>query len=301
MVLDNVDDVETFFPSRKRQRDNLDGNAPISLASYLPQSRNGSILVTSRNKYAAARLAGGYNHTREVLAMDEAQGLQLLRNKLQAASTADGAAELLSALDFMPLAITQAAAYTNRRARMTTANYLKEFRANDKKRENLLNWDAGDLRRDESASNSVVTTWQITFNRVRQERPSAAELLSLMSFFNPQGIPESMLRQHNRNTAEVGDEDDADSTFNEDLDLLQAYSLVTVTAKTDTCEMHALVQFYMQVWPLSFGDAERRKREFIELMAREFYVGDYQNWAQCQQLLPHVEPLLESEPCTDGR
>lgn len=232
--------------------------------------------------------------------MDEAQGLQLLRNKLQAASTADGAAELLSALDFMPLAITQAAAYINRRARMTTANYLKEFRANDKKRENLLNWDVGDLQRDESASNSVVTTWQITFNRVRQERPSAAELLSLMSFFNPQGIPESMLRQHNRNIAEVGDEDDADSTFNEDLDLLQAYSLVTITAKTDMCEMHALVQFCMQVWLLSFGDAERWRREFIELMAREFYVGDYQNWAQCQQLLPRVEPLLESEPCTDG-
>jgi hypothetical protein len=78
------------------------------------------------------------------------------------------AVELLRTLNGMPLAITQAAAYIKRRARMTIAEYLSEFCANDKRRESLLNWDAGDLRRDESASNSVVTTWQISFERIQQ-------------------------------------------------------------------------------------------------------------------------------------
>lgn len=43
------------------------------------------------------------------------------------------------ALDYIPLAITQAAAYINRRApRITISGYLKEFHKNDKKKANLL-------------------------------------------------------------------------------------------------------------------------------------------------------------------
>jgi hypothetical protein len=59
-----------------------------------------------------------------------------------------------------------------------------------------------------------------------------------MSFFNPQGIPESVIRSHSRNAAEVDDEEDTDSEFDDDIDTLQAYSLVTVTAESDMCEMH---------------------------------------------------------------
>jgi tetratricopeptide (TPR) repeat protein len=298
MVVDNVDDVETFFPSRQQGQE----SAPVSLANYLPQSRNGSILITSRSRDAAARLVGGYHNIKEVLAMDESQGLQLLHNKLSAVPNEDGAAvELLRTLNGMPLAITQAAAYIKRRARMTIAEYLSEFRANDKRRESLLNWDAGDLRRDESASNSVVTTWQISFERIQQERPSAAELLSLMSFFNPQGIPERTLRRWNRTATRVGASDndsEADRMFQEDIDTLLAYSLIA-TADNEMCEMHALVQFCMRVWLSSFSEMERWKREFVELLAQEFPSGQFENWKQCEQLLPHVEPLYDIEPASE--
>ncbi|KAF2195361.1 hypothetical protein K469DRAFT_545893, partial [Zopfia rhizophila CBS 207.26] len=306
MVVDNVDDVETFFLSRRREQDGTVESSPASLAAYLPQSRNGSILITSRSRDAAARLAGGYHNIREVLAMDKSQGLQLLRNKLPAVSHEEGAAvDLLRTLDCMPLAITQAAAYINRRARMTIAGYVDEFRANDKRRESLLNQDVGDLRRDESASNSVVTTWQMSFERIRQERPSAAELLSLMSFFNLQGIPEKTLRRHNRTAARVGasdNEGEASHTFDEDLDTLHAYSLVTMTTTTadnKMWEMHALVQFCTRVWLSSFSESERWKGEFLELMAQEFPSGEYENWAKCQQLLPHAEPLYDTEPASE--
>ena len=307
MVLDNVDDIETFFPSRKRHRDKADQILPTSLAAYLPQSRNGSVLITSRNKDAAARLAGGYHNITEVLAMDESQGLQLLCNKLVAGVSDKGAAlDLLRVLDCMPLAITQAAAYINRRVRMTIAGYLREFRASDTKRESLLNRDAGDLRRDESASNSIVTTWQMSFERIRQERRSAAELLSLMSFFNPQGIPESTLRAYARAAAGAAaatrqaSEDEADSSFDEDLDTLHAYSLVAVLADNGTCEIHALVQFCTRVWLTSSSEAEQWQDRFVQLMAREFPSGAYEDWVKCQQLLPHVELLYEAEPDADG-
>ncbi|KAF2844063.1 hypothetical protein T440DRAFT_60135 [Plenodomus tracheiphilus IPT5] len=255
MVVDNVDNMETYLPSRKRQRGEADACTQLPLATYLPQSCNGAILVTSRSKDVAARLVGGASRTKEVLAMDEGEGLQLLHNKLQDPPLEESAIGLLRALDGIPLAITQAAAYINRRARMTVASYVYEFQRNSKKRESLLNWDAVELRRDESASNSVVTSWQMSFEQIQQERQSAAELLSLMSFFNPQGIPESTLRRYSRHAAGAAaaeDEEDAGERFNEDLDTLQAYSLVSITVDGDTCEMHALVQFCTQVW-LQFG------------------------------------------------
>ncbi|KAH7068389.1 kinesin light chain 1 [Paraphoma chrysanthemicola] len=304
MVLDNVDDAETFFPPQKRQRDEADTGAQIPLATYLPQSRNGAILVTSRNKDVAARLVGGYNKIKEVLAMDESEGLQLLRNKLCDPPIEESAVELLRTLDCIPLAISQAAAYINRRARMTVTSYLDEFRKSSNKRESLLNQDMGDLRRDESAFNSVVTTWQMSFEQIRRERRSAADLLSLMSCFNPQGIPESTLRRYSRDAAKKAaedgeDEEGADSAFNEDLDMLRAYSLVSMTADGSTCEMHALVRFCTQVWLSSSSDAEQWKQQFVELMAQELPNGDFENWAKCRQLLPHVEPLFDSEPAAE--
>ncbi|KAF5015728.1 hypothetical protein F66182_12838, partial [Fusarium sp. NRRL 66182] len=273
--------------------------APTPLATYLPQSRNGSILITSRSKDAAARLAGGYRNIKEVCAMDESQALDLFRNKLECASDEEGAVDLLRALDYIPLAITQAAAFINRRGRMTASGYLDEFQRNDKKRKSLLNWDSGDLRRDESASNSVVLTWQMSFEHIHEQRDSAADLLSLMSFFNPQGIPEWILRRHSKSVAKAGDEDEADNAFDEDLDTLQSYSLITATADRDVYEMHALVQFCTRVWISSFSDAEKWKQKFLGLMAREFPKADFKNWAKCQQLLPHVVWLYEIELSSD--
>ena len=302
MVLDNVDDIEVFYPKRKRVRGDSQ-DIPAPLAAFLPQSHNGSILITSRSKDVAVRLAGSYKNIKEVHAMDRGQALQLLRNKLEDASDEDGAADLLNNLDYIPLAIAQAAAFINRRApRMTISSYINDFRKSDIKKVKLLNGDAGDLRRDESASNSVVTTWRMSFEHIREERRSAADLLSLMSFFNPQGIPESVLRRHSANaTARADscndDDDDDDDEFNDDLATLRAYSLVTATADGDTCEMHQLVQFCTKVWLSSFDEVERK---FYILMAREFPDGSFENWIKCQMLLPHVESILEREPAGEG-
>ncbi|KAJ4312335.1 hypothetical protein N0V94_007489 [Neodidymelliopsis sp. IMI 364377] len=278
--------------------------AQTPLATYLSQSRNGAILITSRSKDAAARLAGGYNRIREVFAMNESEGLQLLRNKLKDPPPKEAAVELLHALEYIPLAITQAAAYVNRRTRMTVARCLDEFRGDNKKRERLLKWNACELRRDNCAPNSVLTTWQMSFEQILQERPSAAELLSLMSFFNPKGIPESALRRYSREAAGAAnpedEEEDADSRFDEDLDTLQAYSLVSITADNDACEMRPLVQCCTRVWLSSFGDTEQWEHKFVALMAQELPNGEYGNWAKFQQLLPHVEPLFDAKPAAEG-
>lgn len=300
MVIDNADDIETFFPLSQLGQDRVVEGPSAPLADYLPQSPNGSILVTSRSRDAAARLAGGYHNTKHVLAMDESQGLELLRNKLSTVPADQSTAvELVRILDRMPLAITQAAAYINRRAHMTIASYICEFRTNDERRESLLNCDAGDLRRDKAAANSVVTTWQMSFERIRHERPSAADLLSLMSFFNPQDIPKKTLRSHARTSARVvtgGDQGKADRLFDEDIDVLYAYSLLTVLLDKEAYEMHPLVQFCTRIWLSSCSEVELWRGRFIQLLAQEFPSDMYPDWAECQRLLPHIEPLLYNEP-----
>src|SRR6202034_1601882 len=93
------------------------------------------------------------------------------------------------------LAIVQAAAYIFQRApRCSVRQYIEQFQRNDKGKTTLLNHEGGHLRRDREAKNSIIITWQISFDHIRQTRPSAADLLSLMSFFDRQGIPEALLR-----------------------------------------------------------------------------------------------------------
>jgi hypothetical protein len=153
MVLDNVDDVEVFYAQPS-------GDSSSPLAAYLSQSHNGSIFMISRSRDVAAKLTGSYKNVKEVQAIDQGQALQLLRNKLDDGFNENNAADLLDTLDYITLAITQAAVYISRRApRTTVSSYLDEFRKNDRKKANLLNRDTGDLRWDESASNSVITTW----------------------------------------------------------------------------------------------------------------------------------------------
>ncbi|KAH8728115.1 hypothetical protein GQ44DRAFT_647501 [Phaeosphaeriaceae sp. PMI808] len=292
MILDNADHVDVFGLSPDGQK---------LLTTYLPQSRNGSILVTSRSKDAAAKLTGGYNRLKEVHVMNRDQGLRLLCNKLQDTPEEKSATELLQTLNYIPLAISQAAAYINKRAHMTTAAYLKDFHTSSKRKELLLNWETGDLRRDESASNSVILTWQMSFECIQQERPSAAELLSLMSSFNPQGIPERTLRRYTKNkgAAKFVDEFNTEIDFEADLDLLRVYSLVADTGDIGMYEIHPLVQFCTRLWRSSISDNHQYDLEFIELMAEEFPIGRFEDWAYCQQLFPHIEPLFESEPTTD--
>ncbi|KAH6995530.1 P-loop containing nucleoside triphosphate hydrolase protein [Ilyonectria sp. MPI-CAGE-AT-0026] len=249
MVLDNVDDVNLFYPNSSAGRDGAachpaDENPAAlgmqrPLAAFLPKRRDGIILITSRSMDVAEKLTGSHKAIYRIAAMDHAQALQLFRNKLEGDMDTNAAPDLLRALDHIPLAITQAAAYINRRApRISVKAYLDAFRESDKKKGSLLNSDAGDLRRDETVSNSVVTTWQVTLDQIRRERPSAANLLSFMSFFNPQGIPEFALRDYKDDLADnlkvVKDDKDNDE-FEDDLDcsFARAFGCLWSTIRID--------------------------------------------------------------------
>ncbi|KAI0536694.1 TPR domain protein [Xylaria digitata] len=189
LILDNADDTETFFPQQKPH------NASTPLGNHLPQSPNGSIVVTSQNKDAAVRIVGDLRNVMQVRAIGKSQALQLLRNRLDTTSSEDGITKLLDALNYIPLAITQAAAYINRQPRITVLSYLDKFRRSAQRKKKLLHRNSGNLRRNGSASNS-------------------------------------MLRKYYKTTMS-NNKKDTDGKFNDDIDLLQALSFVTTAVNKD--------------------------------------------------------------------
>ncbi|KAF6810671.1 Kinesin light chain 5 [Colletotrichum plurivorum] len=299
MVVDNADDAGVFFFHNRQDK------SQDPLASYLPKSTNGKILVTSRSLDAAEKLAGRSRTILQIPAMQEDQALELLTKRLDGETDKAAAIELVSALDYIPLAVNQAAAYINRRSpRVSVMSYLDKFRTSEKQKDSLLRSDKGDLGRHDGVSNSVVVTWQVTFEQVKRERPRAANLLSLMSQFQAHNIPEYMLHSYDSDIAAT-DEGDADSVaagtesdevsdcenFENDMDTLRGYSLVALSS-AGFCEMHSLVQFCTRLWISEFGDPARWSWLFVKLAADHFPSGAYETWGTCQSLLPHIEPAL---------
>lgn len=120
MILDNADDDDVFFrfdgdTEQITQADNVTSRK-MPLASFLPQTPNGSILVTSRNLAAAMSLVGMDDNVIRVEPMDEGDALALLKTRVPFDEPSKGDAKaLVQALECIPLAITHAAAYIRMR------------------------------------------------------------------------------------------------------------------------------------------------------------------------------------------
>ncbi|KAH7492902.1 Tetratricopeptide repeat-domain-containing protein [Fusarium oxysporum f. sp. albedinis] len=97
------------------------------------------------------------------------------------------------------------------------------------------------------------------------------------------------------NVLPVKDDEDNDE-FEDDLDVFRGYSLVSVTAKGDVCEIHTLVQFCTRVWLSVVDNTDRWKRLFLWTMSRHFPNGTFETWPTYQMLLPHIELIVEDEP-----
>ncbi|KXX76355.1 Kinesin light chain [Madurella mycetomatis] len=323
MILDSADDPDVFYNPTSGDTRN---KRPF--ATCLPQSHNGSTIITTRNKELAVKLTGRHQNIIEVGPMAQTDALTLLQKKLGSLPDVDVAAGLVQALDLVPLAISQAAAYIQARApRSSPKKYLAEFQESERKKNRLLEYDGGDLRRDGGASNAILTTWQISFDHIRSKRLSAANLLSLMSFFDRQGIPEWALkpsgivkdivpipgRYHwcrylwcyrRRLTPTYRPHpDSADNNiedgFEDDVAMLRDYCLIILNEAGDEFEMHGLVQLSTRRWLEASGQRETFKQQYIKRMAALFPTGEYKNWATCRSLFAHVQVALDYHPSKD--
>ena len=121
-----------------------------------------------------------------------------------------------------------------------------------------------------------------------------------MSFFDWQGIPETLPRsrgeQRNSRRDQKGsdddnytnidagnsddDEDDTSQSsvsdrFEDDILTLRNYSFISINTDGTTFEMHGLVQLATRKWLEAHGQQERWKQQFIKNLYAKFPIGEY--------------------------
>ena len=151
-----------------------------------------------------------------------------------------------------------------------------------------------------------MTTWQTSFDYIHLHRQSATELLSLMSFFDGQGIPESLVRPSDENKIHnheanvdndsVNSHEDADDVFEEDISILRDYCLIGTNEDDNIFEMHRLVQLSTRAWLSTHRKSEKFKKQYISRMAQAFPEGKFENWETCRRLFPHVQKAVDYRP-----
>ncbi|KAI5272699.1 hypothetical protein E4T47_04116 [Aureobasidium subglaciale] len=200
LVLDNADEASYLLQPLTKgaaHRDSGSGNAGTkTIYEYVPISPHGSVLITTRYREMAAGLVDDADIL-TIESMGEQSALDLLQNKIGPQGDDEIAKQLVAVLEYIPLATSQAAVYIRQRGpRFSLERYLSGVERSELSQSSLLSVELREHRRDKEAANSIIMTWQISFEHLRQSRPSAADPLSMMSFFDPQGIPESILRHH---------------------------------------------------------------------------------------------------------
>ncbi|KAJ5655131.1 hypothetical protein N7507_007081 [Penicillium longicatenatum] len=312
-ILDNADD-DKFLCSLPVIGNGVSMKKPPNastkpLLEYIPRCRNGSIIITSRSREAALKMVK-HKDLIEVNPMLRSEALELLQKTLDQPEESQGSQQLVEELEFIPLAIAQAAGFIRNRApRYSVSRYLKDFQQSDSEAIKLLQKEAGYFDRDWEAKNSILVTWQISFGYLRHEKPSAVELLSLMSFFDRQDIPESVIRGQplaNSRTirTKLSDESsdgessgpDGGPEFEDDIATLRSFSFISIRENGTSFTMHRLVQLTTRAWLKCHGEIERWKNKFISNMHSEFPSGRYENWEKCRSLYPHVRSAIYQQP-----
>jgi len=96
------------------------------------------------------------------------------------------ARQLAKTLGYLPLALDQAGAYIAARSTLEKYSRIfeKQFARISKEKPTVWSYDK-----------TVFTTWTISLDAIRSEKPKSVELFILFSFFSNEDISEEMLRR----------------------------------------------------------------------------------------------------------
>ncbi len=265
LIVDNADDLSLVQP-------------------YLPQYGQGSILLTTR-----AHAVGSLANAIEVETMELVEGTQFLLHRSQRLDASDEerneASNIVIALDGFPLALDQAGAYLEETG-CSFGDYLQMY---EQHRAKLL------ARRGKQATHypdSVATTWDLSFQKVKQAHPAAAELLQLCAYLSPDHIPEELLTEAAAQWPPVLQQAVADQfTFNELIRALLAFSLVKRLAQEHLLSIHRLVQAVQ----MDRMESEEQ-RSWAQRVVRAVHMlfpadpkGEVATWPQCLRYLEQVQ------------
>jgi tetratricopeptide (TPR) repeat protein len=280
LIVDNADDFELLYKRASESDETDESFGSLALADYLPFSRQGSILFTTRNHEAAVSQAGIDVVT--IKEMSKSDSLKLLETSLidkSLIAEEDSAKELLHLLTYLPLAIKQAAAFINQK-QMAISNYLEICKSSDQELIQLLSKDFEDQGRYKNIKNPIALTWLISFRQIQQYDLLAAECLYFMSCVAQQDIPHSLLPSASKSKEVMA------------IGTLKAYAFITPRKRGNSYDIHRLVQIAVRNWLETTGELTRWSCEFLKQVARIFPFFDHWNRDECTMYLPHVQCIL---------
>ena len=289
LVLDNADDEDVLFKSATRSSPNTGASPSRNLVSSLPRSKDSSILITTRDRRLGEKLASK-NMIINVSSLTTAEALHLLRSKLPSGIWEEASAvKLVADLDYLPLAITQAAALISQNS-TTIADYLESLHNDEAEAKELLDEEYYDVRRDQDIQTPVLRTWRLSFDMIQKQKTRAIEILSLMAVMDRQGIPKRLLKREGESAVH----------FTLALGILQAFSLISTEKEGLSFGIHRLVQLSVEAKLESEGNLAHTQAEALDNLVRE--TPDYStfdSWGEWEVIMPHMEALLRCRPNTD--
>ncbi|KAK5309496.1 hypothetical protein LTR70_010244, partial [Exophiala xenobiotica] len=254
------------------------------LIDYLPRNKRGCIIFTTRDRKAAVKLA--QQNIITVPEMSEEAAIELLQKCLASPNLVDNtqdATALLESLTYLPLAITQAAAYINENG-VTLSEYVLLLGETEEETIELLSEEFQDYGRYRDVKNPVATTWLISFEQIRRSDPLAAEYLSFIACVNPRDIPESLLPpgpSRNQEMKAVG--------------TLAAYSFISRRPVDSSLDLHRLVHLATRNWLRKEGLLSQWTRKTIIRLEEVFPDDDHNNRSLWRTYLPHAGQVLASD------
>lgn len=199
----------------------------FQIYGYLPQSNMGHVLVTSRNPDWEG-IASSFKVV--VFDFNESMKYLCMRTGQNDWNTAKALAEELGHL---PLALAQAASYIIS-VESSLADYLALYRQH---RHKLLAKGKASV----DYPHTVATTWEISFQHIKQQSQHAADLLNLCAFLPPDNINRHDLAQGLKGLNDLNSLSLRDPLmFDDAIATLKQYSLIDL--KKDTFLIHRLVQ-----------------------------------------------------------
>jgi tetratricopeptide (TPR) repeat protein len=263
------------------------------LDRFLPAARSGASLITTR-----CQALGTFARGLDLLPMEHEEGMLFLLRRAkvlepeatheqvdqlaeQVPSQYTAAADLVTALGGLPLAIDQAGAYLEE-TQCGLPAYLELFHS---RRATLLQ-QRGEGARGHPAS--VFTTFTLAITATAQRHPAVWDLLRVCALLQPDTIPEELFRQggeHLGTTLEAVRHDELE--WNRVIAVACSYSLLSRQPEAQTLSLHRLMQAVI-LDAMTQAEREQWEQQAIDLLEHVFPEVEYATWRECERLLPHV-------------
>lgn len=266
LVIDNADDPSVLFGDDKPtsaadvlspEESAESGTRPMSsgraspLCQYIPESPNGTILLTSRNKQVASNfLRGRFKGLINVQGFSDEDATRFMQDMV-GDQNKEAVLALVMELERLPLALSQAAAYIHTRC-ITVSKYLDLLRESLVE---LFDQPFQDHGRDGTdIPNAVATTWALSFNQIQSQSPLAGTLLSVMACLEREFIPRDLVYTCLENFASHSTPMSSHVQIEDALGLLKAYSFTAEAYGGNLLTVHRLVHLVARSWIQCKGD-----------------------------------------------